>query len=134
MSKLETIEGVGPAVGARLRSAGVRGTGTLLKKGATKSGRAEIARIVGLDEGRVLKFVNHCDLMRVRGVGGEYAEILEAAGVDTVPELATRNAGNLARRMAEVNAEKRLVRLVPSEKRVADWIGQARGLGRVVTH
>ena len=117
MSKLETIEGVGPALGAKLRAAGVRGTGTLLKKGATKSGRGEIARTAGIDESRVLKFVNHCDLMRVRGVGGEYAELLEGAGVDTVPALAMRNAGNLARRMAQVNGQKRLVRL-----------------GRIITH
>ena len=82
----------------------------------------------------MLRFVNHADLCRVKGVGGEYAEILEAAGVDSVPELAQRNAANLAAKMEEVNAEKKLVRSVPSEKMVEGWVEQAKSLPRVVTH
>ena len=134
MSKLETIEGIGPSLSKKLRSAGVRSTHGLLEAGATKAGRRQIAEASGIDERRILKFVNHADLMRVKGVGGEYAELLEAAGVDTVPELAGRNPGNLAARMSQVNEEKKLVRLLPAEKRVAGWVQQAKGLNRVISH
>ena len=134
MAKLETIEGIGPTLAGKLRAAGVRSTASLLARGAAKSGRREIAQASGMDASRVLKFVNHADLMRIKGVGGEYAELLEAAGVDTVPELAGRNVANLATRMAEVNAAKRLVRAVPGEAAVRKWVAQARGLDRVVTH
>ena len=134
MSKLTTIEGIGPALAERLQQAGIRSTEALLKKGSTPAGRKEIAASTALDAKRVLKFVNHADLMRVRGVGGEYSELLEAAGVDSVPELATRNATSLAAKMAEVNLARKLVRAVPSTSMVADWVAQAKSLPRVVTH
>jgi predicted flap endonuclease-1-like 5' DNA nuclease len=126
MAKLTTIEGIGNILAKKLKANGVGSTDTLLKKGATKKG--------GIDEGRILKFVNHADLMRIKGVGGEYAEILEAAGVDSVPELARRKARNLASTIASVNATKKLVRAVPTEKRVASWVAQAGKLGRIVGH
>lgn len=134
MSKLSTIEGIGPALAERLQQAGIRSTEALLKSGATPAGRREIAEKTGLDTKRVLEFVNHADLMRVNGVGGEYSELLEAAGVDSVPELATRNATSLAAKMVEVNLARKLVRAVPSTSMVADWVAQAKGLPRVVTH
>lgn len=134
MAKLTTIEGIGEALAKKLKAGGVGSTDTLLKKGATKPGRMAIAESCGIDEGRVLKFVNHADLMRIKGIGGEYAEILEAAGVDSVPELARRNAANLADAMASVNATRKLVRAVPTQKRVTDWVRQAGTLGRVVGH
>ena len=134
MSKLTTIEGIGPALSAKLREGGVRSINALLQGGATSAGRREISSKSGIDEGRILKFVNHADLMRIRGVGGEYAELLEAAGVDSVPELATRNPQNLATRMAEENAKKRLVRVVPSALRVGNWVEQAKKMERVVRH
>lgn len=134
MSKLTIIEGVGPAVAAQLTTAGVRSVEALLKAGGTAAGRKELAGKSGLDEGRLLKLVNHADLMRIRGVGGEYAELLEAAGVDSVPELATRSVDNLVRRMAEVNAARKLVRAVPSAKLVSKWVEQAKKLPRAVHH
>ena len=82
----------------------------------------------------ILKFVNHADLCRIKGVGGEYSELLEAAGVDTVPELAQRNAANLTAAMAKVNEEKKLVRSLPSEKQVTNWVAQAKELPRVISH
>ena len=134
MAKLTTIEGIGQTLAKKFETGGVRGTKTLLTKGATKKGRVALSEVCGIDEGRVLKFVNHADLMRIKGIGGEYAELLEAAGVDTVPELARRNSANLAESLARVNVAKRLVRSLPTEKKVADWIGQAGELDRVVGH
>jgi predicted flap endonuclease-1-like 5' DNA nuclease len=134
MAKLETIEGVGPAISAKLEEAGIATCEALLKAGASKKGRAEIAEKSGVSEGQVLKFVNHADMMRVKGVGGEYAELLECSGVDSVPELAQRNAANLTAKMAEVNEQKKLVRSLPSESQVEDWVKQAKELDRVVTH
>ncbi|MEE4185951.1 MAG: DUF4332 domain-containing protein [Gammaproteobacteria bacterium] len=134
MSKLETIEGIGPALCEKLEAAGVGSCENLLETGATKKGRGEIAAKTGISEAKILKFVNHADLMRIKGIGGEYSELLEAAGVDSVPELAQRNAANLVAKMTSVNAEKKLVRALPSETQVAGWIQQASGLPKVVHH
>ncbi len=134
MTSLTTIEGIGPAYEEKLKSAGIDSCEELLEKGASAAGRKSIAEASGIDDGRILKFVNHADLCRIKGVGGEYSELLEASGVDTVPELAQRNADNLASKMAEVNEEKKLVRSLPSAKQVADWVDQAKSLPRVVTH
>ena len=134
MAALSTIEGVGPAYEEKLKEAGVSSCEDLLEQGCTKAGRDAICEKSGLSDKLVLKWVNHADLMRVKGVGGEYAEILEASGVDTIPELAQRNAANLTAKMNEVNEEKKLVRSLPSEKQVTDWIEQAKGLDRKITH
>ncbi len=134
MTKLTTIEGIGPAYEEKLKGAGIDSCEELLEKGATSKGRAEIEAASGIDHGRILRFVNHADLCRIKGVGGEYSELLEAAGVDSVPELAQRNAANLTAKMVEVNDDKKLVRSVPSEKQVTDWVEQAKTLPRVVTH
>ena len=134
MNKLDTIEGIGPATMEQLEQCGVTCCEDLLEKGSTKKGRAEIAGSSGVPEVKVLKFVNHADLMRIKGIGGEYSELLEAAGVDSVPELAQRNAANLTAKMEEVNAEKKLVRALPSEKQVTGWVEQAGSLPKIVTH
>lgn len=134
MTKLTTIEGIGPVLEEKLNAAGIDSVEKLLEKGATKKGRTEIEQASGIDHSRISRFVNHADLCRVKGVGGEYAELLEAAGVDSLPELAQRNAENLAAKMAEVNEAKKLVRALPSAKTVADWVEQAKSLPRVVTH
>jgi len=134
MAKLDTIEGIGPALSAKLEAAGIKTCEALLKAGASKKGRAEIAEKSGVSEGQVLKFVNHADMMRIKGVGGEYAELLECSGVDSVPELAQRNAANLTAKMAEVNEQKKLVRSLPSETQVEGWVKQAKELDRVVSH
>ena len=134
MSKITTIEGIGPILAEKLTGANVDSVDELLEKGGTARGRREISAATGLSETLLLRFVNHADLMRIKGVGGEYAELLEAAGVDTVPELAQRNPTNLADKMASVNEAKRLVRQVPSESTVEGWVEQARALDRAVHH
>ncbi|NOX49328.1 MAG: DUF4332 domain-containing protein [Gammaproteobacteria bacterium] len=134
MTNITTIEGIGPAYAGKLAQAGAKTCENLLELGATKAGRKQITEASAMSPALILKFVNHADLCRIKGVGGEYAELLEASGVDTVPELAQRNADNLATKMAEVNAEKNLVRLVPSASRVTEWVAQAKQLPRVITH
>lgn len=134
MAKLETIEGIGPALSEKLSTAGITTCEALLKSGATKAGRSDLSGKSGVSEAQILKFVNHADLMRIKGVGGEYSELLECAGVDTVPELAQRNAGNLAAKLTEINLEKKLVRALPNESQVEDWISQAKQLPKTVSH
>ena len=134
MTALTNIEGIGPAYEEKLKGAGIDSCEELLEKGATPTGRNEIISASGVSANLVLKFVNHADLCRIKGIGGEYAELLEAAGVDSVPELAQRNADNLAGKMGEVNESKKLVRALPSAKNVAKWVDQAKSLPRVVSH
>lgn len=126
--KIETIEGIGPSLAKKLQACGITSTEKLLEAGATKKGRAKVCTDSGISDKLILKFCNHADLIRVKGVGGEFAELLEAAGVDTVKELRNRNAANLSAAMAEVNAKKKLTRRVPSEKVVAGWVAQAKEL------
>jgi predicted flap endonuclease-1-like 5' DNA nuclease len=110
-------------------------TAALLEKGALSSGRAALAAATGIDGALILEWVNHADLMRIRGVGSEYSDLLEAAGVDSPPELARRNAGNLAITFQEVVAARPgIVRRVPAESEINDWIAQAKTLPRVVEH
>lgn len=126
--KIVQIEGIGATYAAKLQAAKVATTGDLLKACSDPKGRKALAQSTGIDEARLLKWANMADLMRIRGVGKQYAELLEAAGVDTVKELKQRVAKNLATRMAEVNAARKLTRAVPAEKMVAGWIEQAKGL------
>lgn len=132
--KIELIEGIGKIYGEKLRGAGIATTAQLLKAAGDAKGRRTLAAATSLDESRLLEWVNRADLMRIKGIGTQYSDLLEAAGVDTVKELKMRNAGNLATRMAELNAEKKLTRAVPAEKMVAGWIEQAKSLGPAVTH
>ena len=134
MAPLSDIEGIGPAYAEKLKAAGIDTTGELLERGASAKGREEIAAATGIAAKLVLEWVNHCDLFRIKGVAGEYADLLEAAGVDSVPELAQRNAESLAAKLAEVNEAKSLVRQVPTAAQVAAWIEEAKTLPRVVTH
>lgn len=128
------IEGIGPSFKKKLQKVGVRTTGKLLERAASPKGRRALAEESGIDEGRILKWANMADLMRVKGVAEEYSELLEAAGVDTVKELKRRNATNLADKMAEVNQKKKLVRLLPSAKRVESWVANAKTLKAVMTY
>lgn len=128
------IEGIGPAIGKTLKAAGIDTTDELLERCSSKKGRGAVARETGLSESQLLKWTNHADLMRIKGVGGEYAELLEASGVDTVKELGTRNAANLAAKMAEVNEAKSLTRRVPGEDTVADWVAAAKNMEQRVSH
>ncbi len=132
--KIEEVEGIGPTYGEKLRNAGVATIEDLLEKGCGKGGRKSIAEATGLSESQILKWVNMADLFRIKGVAGEYAELLEVSGVDTVKELRTRNAENLYAKMEEVNAEKKLCRKCPSQSAVTDWIEQAKSLPPKVEH
>lgn len=131
---LQEIEGIGPDFEGKLKNAGVSSVEKLLENGKTKSGRKKMADDSGISEKLVLKWVNHADLMRIKGIGGEFSELLEAAGVDTVPELAQRNAANLAAKMKEVNDQKKLTRVVPGEDTIAGWVEQAKSLPRAIQY
>ena len=136
MAKLETIEGIGPKYRKAMATGGVTTTQALLAAGGTKTGRKKLAKDSGCSEKLVLGWVNRADLMRVRGVGEEYSDLLECAGVDTVKELRTRKATNLHATMLEVNTAKknRLVRRPPGLSEVEGWIAHAKTLKPAVTH
>ena len=134
MANIKEIEGIGPAYAEKLKQAGIVTVQTLLKKGASPKGRQEIVAKTGIGKTLILRWVNHADLFRVKGVGAEYAELLEAAGVDTIPELAKRKPGNLHQKLVQVNQDKKLVRQLPAQKQVEDWIKQATQLPRVVKY
>ena len=127
-ANIEAIEGIGPKYAELLKGAGIINTAQLLNQGSAPNGRRQLAERLDITEKLILKWVNHSDLFRIKGVAGQYAELLEAAGVDTVKELRNRNAANLAVTMRELNDEKRLVRQVPNSKRVEQWIEQAKQL------
>lgn len=131
---IESIEGIGPAYGAKLREIGCSSPSKLLADGATRSGRDKIAKASGISSSIILRCVNMADLFRIKGVASQYAELLEASGVDTVKELKNRNAANLAVKMLETNKEKRLTRSVPSEKMISGWIEQASKLPPMVSY
>ncbi len=132
--KIEDIEGIGPAHGAKLRKAGINSPGKLLTVGATAKGRKDLAAETGLSSKIILRCVNMADLFRIKGVASQYAELLEAAGVDTVKELRTRNVGNLVEKMRATNMQKRVCRVCPSEKSVKAWVAQAKTLAPVVSY
>ena len=131
---LADIEGIGPVFARKLAKAGIRGTGGLLTKGATPKGRKELAAKSGIGGKLILEWVNLADLYRIKGVGSEYSDLLEEAGVDTVAELAKRNAENLFKALKETNDHKALVRRLPTLEQVANWIEQAKKLPRVLTY
>ena len=132
MAKLVDVEGIGETYAAKLIGAGVGTTAALLDRGATPKGRKEIAEKAGISDKLILEWVNHVDLFRIRGVASEYADLLEEAGVDTVPELAHRVAEHLYKKILEVNGQKKLVRRPPTQAQVADWIEQAKKLPRII--
>ena len=134
MAKLEEIEGIGPGYAAKLRKAGIRSTNDLLKKGATPAGRNEISKNSGISGKLVLEWVNHSDLFRIKGVGEEYADLLEEAGVDTVVELSKRKAEKLFETMKQTNEKKKLVRQIPGLSLVQEWIKQAKKLPRGIKY
>lgn len=132
--KVIDIEGVGAAYAEKLTAAGVVTTAQLLEKCAAPAGRKALAEATGISDKLILKWANHADLFRVKGVGPQFAELLEAAGVDTVKELAHRKAENLAAKMAEVNEEKKLVRRVPVAVEVQKMVDFAKELPGVLTY
>ena len=128
------IEGIDRDVATTLKSAGIRSTGRLLEVARTVKGRKALAAKTGIDEKQLLCWANVADRMRIRGISKEYAELLQAAGVDTVKELKYRNPANLAQAMAEANKRRKLVHLLPSEKVVVRWIDHARKLPLKITY
>lgn len=133
--KLSEIEGIGPSYAEKLKNVGISTVNALLKKGCTKKGRKEIVESTGINDSLILKWVNMADLFRVKGIGSEYSELLEKAGVDTVKELRNRNAENLHAKMVEVNSSgKALVRQLPSLKLTQSWVEEAKTLEPVVTY
>ena len=133
--KVEDIEGIGPVYAQKLQEAGVRTVKGLLKAGCTRSGRKTIAVATGIDGALILKWVNMADLYRVKGIGSEYSELLEKAGIDTVKELRNRNADNLHAKLAQANsAGRRLVRQLPALGQVRDWVDQAKKMEPKVSY
>lgn len=132
--KLTSIQGIAEATEKKLNDAGVTSVDELLEKGATPKGREELAAKSGLGAAQILKFVNYADLFRIKGIAGQTAELLEAAGVNTVAELAQRNPANLAAKLKEVNDEKKLTGKVPTEKQAGEWIEAAKTLPKKVTY
>ncbi|MBD5163596.1 MAG: DUF4332 domain-containing protein [Bacteroidales bacterium] len=132
--KIIDIEGIGPAYAEKLQAAGIKTTETLLERCASKKGRDEVAEATGIAPALILKWANHADLFRIKGVAGQFAELLEASGVDTVKEFRHRNAENLHKTMVETNEEKKLTRRVPTVKMLADMIEQAKALPPVMTY
>lgn len=134
MAKVSDIEGIGPVNEKKLNDVGIKTVSGLLKMCCDRKGRKSVAEASGIEESQLLKWANFADLYRIKGIGSEYSELMEAAGVDTVKELRNRNAENLHAKMAEVNESKKLVRQLPSLSRVQDFVEQAKGLDPVITH
>ena len=132
--KITRIEGIGSVYARHLNEEGIRTTEMLLKNAATRSGRKKLAEKMGIPEKTILNWVNRADLMRVKGVGEEYSDLLEAAGVDTVRELGTRRPENLYKKMLDINNQKKLVRRVPPLKLVERWVVNAKDLVPLITH
>jgi predicted flap endonuclease-1-like 5' DNA nuclease len=134
MATITDIEGIGEAYAGKLRQAGVRTTEALLQKGATAKGRKELAKATGFTTKMILEWVNRADLYRVSGIGAQYADLLEASGVDTVRELANRKTDALTETLAKVNEKKNKVNQLPGAKRVGEWIRKAKSLKKVVEY
>jgi predicted flap endonuclease-1-like 5' DNA nuclease len=131
---IQEIEGIGPAGAEKLGAAGIKSTTELLERGGTRRGRKQIAEASGFSESRILRWVNMVDLFRIEGIGGEFAELLESSGVDTVKELGARKAEHLAVTLAEVNERQKLTRRVLGVAVVTGWVEQARQLPPKVEH
>ncbi len=134
MARLTNIEGIGQTYCNKLHEAGVDTQAQLLKTACTPQGRSQLAKQTGISTKKILGWVNRADLTRIRGIGEEFADLLEVSGVDTVPELARRNAENLSQTLRQVNNEKHVVRHIPGQKQVLAWIDQAQHLPKVIKY
>jgi predicted flap endonuclease-1-like 5' DNA nuclease len=134
MTKLIDVEGIGAVYAQKLKDIGIRSAEHFLEEGSSPAGRKAITEKSGISEKLILEWINHCDLFRIKGVGEEYADLLEAAGVDTVPELAQRNPASLYNKLVETQNLKKLVRKMPVQSQVEDWVQQAKQLPRVITY
>lgn len=134
MASIDAIEGMSHAEATKLRKSRVRTTEALLKTASTRSGRKELSSKTGIPDKQILQWVNRADLMRVKGIGSEYADLLEVAGVDTIRELRRRNPANLLETLMVLNTRKRLVRRLPTEGMVSGWIDEAKDVDPIVTY
>jgi len=134
MTRIAEIEGIGDTYAAKLMEAGITSVEGLLQQAGPADGRKALAEKTGISPALILEWVNHADLFRIKGIGEEYSDLLEEAGVDTVVELAQRNPHNLHAKLAEVNRAKKLVRQLPSQAQVSDWVAQAKTLPRAVSY
>jgi len=134
MATIDAIAGLDPKSATRFRKSRVRTTEALLKRAATRRGRKELAASTGLDEKQILVWVNRADLMRVKGIGSEYSDLLEAAGVDTIKELRRRNHVSLAKKMIQLNESQRLVQRLPTEGMVERWVAHAGQLDPIISY
>ncbi|MEM2109082.1 MAG: DUF4332 domain-containing protein [Candidatus Odinarchaeota archaeon] len=134
MTKIIEIEGIGPSYAKKLSDAGVKTVETLLKVGATRNGRKELANKTGIADNLILEWVNHADLFRIKGVGPEYSDLLEEAGVDAVGELSKRDPENLHNKILELNKARKIVRRPPTLKEIKSWIEQAKKLPRKIEY
>ncbi len=132
--KISDVEGIGSVAAEKLLKAGITTTDQLLDAGCDKKGRVKVASLTGLPEKQILKWVNMCDLFRINGVAGQFAELLKASGVDTVKELRNRKPENLVAKMVETNVQKKLTRQVPGVNTVSKWVSQAQELPPKITH
>ena len=132
--KIDQIEGIGAAYAEKLNAAGIKTTEDLLEKCASRKGRLAIAEETGISAKLILKWTNHADLFRINGIAGQFAELLEAAGVDTVKEFRHRVAANLQPKLVEVNEEKNLCNRVPSVSELEKMIAQAKELPVILTY
>jgi predicted flap endonuclease-1-like 5' DNA nuclease len=129
---IETIEGIGPTYGNKLRNSGVKVVEDLLRAGSTRSRRRILANKVGVASATLLKWVYRADFFRIRGIGTQYSSLLESAGVNTVTDLARRNPKNLYAKLREINRKKNLVRRIPPYRTIQRWIKSAKNLKRIV--
>ena len=134
MTRIAEIEGIGDVYAAKLSESGITSVEALLAAAGPADGRKALAEKTGISPALILEWVNHADLFRIKGIGEEYSDLLEEAGVDTVVELAQRNPHNLHAKLAEVNRAKQLVRQLPSQAQVSDWVAQAKTLPRAVSY
>lgn len=132
--KIDDVEGIGPVYAGKLSAVGIKDTDAFLAAAAKPAGRKALAEKADIPEKLILKFANKIDLTRIKGIGAEYSDLLEAAGVDTVPELSHRVPANLAKKLAEVNEAKHLTRRVPAESEVERWVAEAKTLPRVLDY
>jgi predicted flap endonuclease-1-like 5' DNA nuclease len=132
--KVADIEGIGAAYASQLQDAGINTSDQLLERAGPKAGRDALAASTGISGKLLLEWANACDLMRINGIGAQFSDLLEAAGVDSAAELAQRNPASLAATFAELNAARSTTRRAPTEAMASDWIAQAKALPKIVTH
>lgn len=132
--KITAIEGIGQAYAEKLSQAGIHTVEALLRAGADPQNRDDLSQRSGIDNTQLLKFIHMADLFRIKGIGTQYAELVKAAGVDTVVELSKHKPANLHQKMIEINDEKHLVRKLPTEKLVVEWVAQAKALPSKITY